>query len=342
MGAAAICSGDDQHRFGRDSAASGGGYLAGMSITTSTERAPTRERPLAEAARSAAERSVEAIHRSTGFHWVGNGFFVSTYFPSATLPAERVSPFLLMDYGPAREFSAQTRGKRGVGWHPHRGFETVTLAWEGAVAHRDNAGHRGIIGPGDAQWMTAASGIFHEEYHEEEFTRRGGRLHMMQLWVNLPKQDKAAAPGYQPIIAADVPSVPLGSGGRVRVIAGEYAGVRGPAKTFTPIGMLDAELRSGETLRVELPASHNALAMVADGRARADGKEARAGELLLFANDGEQLVIEAAEASHVILLTGQPIDEPIVQYGPFVMNSVEEIEQAIEDVQSGRFGPIPD
>lgn len=310
--------------------------------TTFTDTASIRERQLAETARPAAERSVEGIHRSTGFHWVGNGFFVSTYFPGATLPAERVSPFLLMDYGPAREFAAQPRGKRGVGWHPHRGFETVTLAWEGAVAHRDNAGHRGVIGPGNAQWMTAASGIFHEEYHEEQFTRRGGRLHMMQLWVNLPKRDKAAPPGYQPILAADVPSVALGSGGRVRVIAGEHAGARGPAKTFTPITMLDAELRAGEALQAELPRAHNALAMVAAGRARAGGKEARAGELLLFANDGERVVIEAAEASHVILLGGQPIDEPIVQYGPFVMNSVEEIQQAIEDVQSGKFGPIPD
>lgn len=313
-----------------------------MSMTTFTARASTRERPPAEAARPAAERSVEAVHRSTGFHWVGNGFFVSTYFPSATLAAERVSPFLLMDYGPAREFPAQPRGKRGVGWHPHRGFATVTLAWEGAVAHRDNAGHRGVIGPGDAQWMTAASGIFHEEYHEEQFTRRGGTLHMMQLWVNLPKQGKSAAPGYQPIVAADVPSVALGSGGRVRVIAGEYAGALGPAQTFTPIRMLDAELCAGEALSVELPAFHNALAMVAEGRARASGKEASAGELLLFANDGDRLVIDATEASHVILLAGQPIDEPIVQYGPFVMNSVEEIEQAIEDVQSGKFGPIPD
>jgi redox-sensitive bicupin YhaK (pirin superfamily) len=313
-----------------------------MIMTTFGQGASARERTPAEAGRPAAERSVEGIHRSTGFHWVGNGFFVSTYFPSATLAAERVSPFLLMDYGPAREFSPSERGKRGVGWHPHRGFETVTLAWEGAVAHRDNAGHRGIIGPGDAQWMTAASGIFHEEYHEEQFTRRGGRLHMMQLWVNLPKRDKSAPPGYQPILAADIPSVPLASGGRVRVIAGDYAGARGPARSFTPITMLDAELRAGDVLNVELPASHNALAMVAEGRARAAAEEARAGELLLFANDGDRLVIEATDASHVILLAGQPILEPIVQYGPFVMNSVEEIEQAIEDVQSGKFGPIPD
>ena len=299
------------------------------------ERAATRAAPLAE-------RGLEAIHRSTGFHWVGNGFFVSTYFPSATLPAERVSPFLLLDYGPSREFTALSRGKRGVGWHPHRGFETVTLAWEGAVAHRDNAGHRGVIGPGDVQWMTAASGIFHEEYHEEQFTRRGGPLHMLQLWVNLPQKDKAASPGYQPILGADVPNVALPGGGRVRVVAGEYRGARGPAKTFTPITVLDAELTAGERLEVELPASHNALAMVADGRALASGAAARAGELLLFANDGDRLVVEAAEDSHLVVLAGQPIDEPIVQYGPFVMNSVKEIEQAIEDVQRGKFGPIPD
>jgi redox-sensitive bicupin YhaK (pirin superfamily) len=299
------------------------------------------QRPLTERDTTSGGRSVEGIHRSTTFHWVGNGFFVSTYFPSAALPSERVSPFLLMDYGPAREFEPLARGKRGVGWHPHRGFETVTLAWEGAVAHRDNAGHAGVIGPGDAQWMTAASGIFHEEYHEEQFTRQGGRLHMMQLWVNLPAKDKVAAPGYQPIVAADVPVVALSGGGSVRVLAGQYAGTRGPAKTFTPITMLDATLRAGEILPVPLPPSFNALAVVAEGRATAAGKTARAGELMLFGNDGGRLVLEAREDSHVIVLAGEPIDEPIVQYGPFVMNSVAEIEQAIRDVQRGKFGPIP-
>src|ERR1700679_854967 len=189
---------------------------------------------------SSATRSIAGIFQSTPFHWVGDGFHVSSYFPSPKLPAERVSPFVLMDYGPPKKFAALARGKRGVGWHPHRGFETVTLAWEGAVAHRDNAGHAGLIGPGDVQWMTAASGIFHEEYHEETFTRGGGRMHMMQLWVNLPKKDKMAAPGYQPITASDIPSVPLDQGGFMRVIAGEYGGARGPAHTFTPITMLDA------------------------------------------------------------------------------------------------------
>ncbi|HWO08295.1 MAG TPA: pirin family protein [Polyangiaceae bacterium] len=290
----------------------------------------------------ASARSVEAVHRSTSFHWVGDGFFVATYFPSEALPAERVSPFLLMDYGPERRFAPLARGKRGVGWHPHRGFETVTLAWAGAVAHRDNAGHAGVIGPGDAQWMTAASGIFHEEYHEEEFARRGGPFHMMQLWVNLPRKHKAAAPGYQPLQASQIPNVLLPGGGHARVLAGEYEGTRGPAKTFTPITMLDARLNAGERLSVPLPASYNALAVVADGSVSAGGVQAASGELLLFANDGRRLELEAQREAHVIVLAGEPIDEPIVQYGPFVMNTVDEIRQAMLDVQSGEFGPIPD
>src|SRR5258706_2532207 len=283
-------------------------------------------------------RTVEGVFQSTGFHWVGNGFYVSTYFPSAKLLAERVSPFVLMDYGPAKEFAPLARGKRGVGWHPHRGFETVTLAWEGAVAHRDNAGHAGVIGPGDVQWMTAGGGIFHEEFHEESFTRRGGKMHMMQLWVNLPKKDKMTAPAYQPIKAAEIPSVPLEGGGEVRVIAGEHAGAGGPAHTFTPITMLDARLVAGARLSVALPASHSALAVVAKGRVRAGASSAGAGELVLFANDGGRVELFAEEDAHVIVLAGQPLGEPVVAYGPFVMNTVEEIRKAILDVNSGKFG----
>jgi quercetin 2,3-dioxygenase len=301
--------------------------------------APTTLHPQSTHA-PAALRSVESVHESTTFHWVGNGFFVSTYFPSENIPSERVSPFVLMDYGPPKEFTALPRGKRGVGWHPHRGFETVTLAWEGAVAHRDNAGHAGLIGPGDVQWMTAGSGIFHEEYHAEDLTRRGGRMHMMQLWVNLPKKDKMAAPGYQPITTADIPSVALPGGGHVRVVAGEFEGARGPAHTFTPITMLDAHLSKGEHLRAKLPSSYNALAVVAQGRVRAGTAEAGAGEVVLFANDAPALDLVAEEPAHVILLSGQPLDEPVVQYGPFVMNTVGEIEQAIRDVNSGKFGPV--
>jgi redox-sensitive bicupin YhaK (pirin superfamily) len=287
-------------------------------------------------------RSVEAVHDSTTFHWVGNGFHVSTYFPSEGLPPERVSPFVLMDYGPPKPFAPLARGKRGVGWHPYRGFETVTLAWVGSVAHRDNAGHAGVIGPGDVQWMTAGRGIFHEEYHEEAFTRAGGRMHMMQLWVNLPRKDKGAAPAYQPITAADIPRVALPGGGEVRVIAGAYGDARGPAHTFTPISMLDVRLDAGTRLPVALPASHNALAVVAEGRVQAGDRVAGAGELVLFANDADQLELTATEPSHVIILAGQPLDEPVVAYGPFVMNTFDEIRQAFVDVNAGKFGPVPE
>jgi redox-sensitive bicupin YhaK (pirin superfamily) len=309
-----------------------------MSDQTSTSGTPTtRPTVLAES------RTVESVHRSTTFHWVGNGFYVSTYFPSDELPPEQTSPFVLMDYGPPKEFTPTAHGKRGVGWHPHRGFETVTLAWEGAVAHRDNAGHAGIIGPGDVQWMTAGGGIFHEEYHEDGFTRRGGSMHMMQLWVNLPRKDKAAAPGYQPITAGQIPRVVLPDGaGAVRVIAGAYGDARGPARTFTPMSMLDVTLTAGGRLPVEMPRSYNAMAVVVAGRAHAGGQSARAGELLLFAHDGERMELTADEDSHVLILAGEPIDEPIVQYGPFVMNSFDEIRQAVMDVNTGGFGPIPD
>jgi redox-sensitive bicupin YhaK (pirin superfamily) len=300
------------------------------------------ERSRGASAAPAGVRSVEAIHRSTTFHWVGNGFYVSTYFPSAKLPAERVSPFVLMDYGPAKDYAPLTRGQRGVGWHPHRGFETVTLAWEGSVAHRDNAGNAGTIGPGDAQWMTAGRGIFHEEYHEEAFARDGGRMHMMQLWVNLPRKDKMTAPGYQGLEAEQFPTVALAGKSSLRVIAGDYEGIKGPARTFTPITMLDVQLRAGGELNVALPATYNALAVVAGGRVTAGDKTAGAGELVLFANDGERLSLSATEDAHVILLSGEPIDEPIVQYGPFVMSSASEIKQAILDVERGKFGPIPE
>jgi quercetin 2,3-dioxygenase len=288
-------------------------------------------------------RTLSGVYRSAPFHWVGDGFFVSSYFPRPSVPAERVSPFLLMDYGPSREFSPMAQGKRGVGWHPHRGFETVTVAWEGAVAHRDNAGNAGTIGPGDVQWMTAGSGILHEEYHEEELTRRGGRMHMTQLWVNLPKKDKMTAPGYQPITAEQIPTVALGDGaGTVRVIAGDYAGAHGPARTFTPITMLDARLAADAKFRADLPTSHNALAIVTSGRVRVGEREASAGELIVFENDGARVELTALEATHLLLLAGEPIDEPIVQYGPFVMNTPNEINEAFRDFRAGKFGEVPE
>jgi quercetin 2,3-dioxygenase len=287
-------------------------------------------------------RSVAGIFRSTPFHWVGDGFHVSSYFPRPSLPAERVSPFVLMDYGPPHQFSPLARGKRGVGWHPHRGFETVTVAWEGSVAHRDSTGMSGIIGPGDVQWMTAGAGILHEEYHEQEFTRRGGRMHMMQLWVNLPKKDKMARPGYQALSAADIPVVTLaGAAGTVRVIAGEHEGARGPAQTFTPVTLLDVTLSQGARPAVTLPEGHNAMAIVTSGRVITGGRSAGAGELVLYENDGAGLELVAGEDAHVLVLAGEPLNEPIVQYGPFVMNTREDIRQAMVDFEAGRFGAVP-
>jgi hypothetical protein len=239
------------------------------------------------------------------------------------------------------DFSPLERGKRGVGWHPHRGFETVTLAWEGAVAHRDNAGNRGVIGPGDVQWMTAAAGIFHEEYHEEKFTRKGGRMHMMQLWVNLPKQSKWVPPGYQPIPSAKIPIVDV-EGGTIRIIAGSFAGTDGPARTFSPVTMLDANLKAGTTLTIPLPMAYNAFVVVAEGSVRISDTKANTGELVVFNNDGSRIELTAEDDAHLIVLSGEPIHEPIVQYGPFVMNTVEEIRQAISDVNRGKFGPIPE
>ncbi|MGH7293960.1 MAG: pirin family protein [Polyangiaceae bacterium] len=303
---------------------------------TITETLAVREAP-------GGTRSIAGIYRSTPYHWVGDGFFVASYFPRPGLPAERVSPFLLMDYGPPREFEPLPAGRqRGVGWHPHRGFETVTVAWEGSVAHRDNAGNAGVIGPGDVQWMTAGAGILHEEYHEREFSRRRGRMHMMQLWVNLPRKDKRAAPGYQSITTDRIPTVTLAEGaGQVRVIAGEHAGARGPASTFTPVTLLDVTLKAGGALPVALPRAHNAMAIVTSGRAHAAGRPAGTGELVLFNNDGPTLELRAEQDAHVLVLAGEPIDEPIVQYGPFVMNTREEIVQAFEDFEAGRFGGIP-
>jgi hypothetical protein len=214
---------------------------------------------------AARARRVEAVHRGGPKHWVGDGFHVRGVFPSRSLPMERTSPFLLLDHHPREVYPALTQGRRGVGWHPHRGFETVTVAWEGTVAHRDTAGHAGIIGPGDVQWMTAASGILHEEYHEQEFSRRGGPMRMLQLWVNLPARLKMSEPGYQPITAAQIPAVALDEdAGQVRVIAGEFGGARGPARTHTPITLLDVELRAKGRLVVPLPQDHNALVLVDD------------------------------------------------------------------------------
>ncbi|MCP3145352.1 pirin family protein [Pyxidicoccus xibeiensis] len=290
-------------------------------------------------------RTLESVHRGGPLHWVGDGFRVNTLVPSGHLTQERVSPFLLLDFHPRHEYPALAAGQRGVGWHPHRGFETVTLAFEGSVAHRDTAGHSGVIGPGDVQWMTAASGLLHEEYHEQGFSRRGGAFEMLQLWVNLPRARKMDAPGYQPITAEQIPVVPVEGGfnhSTVRIIAGTYGGTRGPARTFTPITLLDVRLGAGTDLEVPVPSHHNAMVLVATGRASVQDESVVSGELAVYANDGEHLTLHADEDTHVIVLAGEPIREPIVHLGPFVMNTQREILQAIHDFESGRFGTVPD
>ena len=273
-------------------------------------------------------------------HWVGDGFPVRSLFSYNSL-GEQVSPFLLLDYAGPHVFEP-TSARRGVGQHPHRGFETVTIVYDGEVEHRDSTGQGGVIGPGDVQWMTAAGGILHEEFHSQAFARSGGPFRMVQLWVNLPAKDKLARPGYQGICDADIPSVALPDGaGRVRVIAGEHDGTKGPARTFTPINVWDVRLNRDAAVTLDLPDGHTAILVVLSGRITVGGDEAAgAAEALLLDREGEGVAITADADTVLLVLTGEPIDEPIAGYGPFVMNSEAEIRQAIEDFNSGRFGAI--
>ena len=280
-------------------------------------------------------KKIASIRRGPPAHWVGDGFHVSSLF-TYDGDARGTSPFLLLDYG-APETFAPSQQPRGVGRHPHRGFETVTVAYQGGVEHRDSAGNHGVIGPGDVQWMTAASGIVHEEWHEREFTRRGGTMEMAQLWVNLPAKHKMAAPGYQDIRSAQIPVVNLGAGSSVRVIAGEFRGTPGPARTFTPINVWDARIGRGERIELDFPKGHTTLLAVLKGKASVnDAGAAAAAELVVLDRAGTRAILKAAEDATVLVLGGEPIDEPVVGYGPFVMNTREEINQAIRDYQSGR------
>lgn len=273
-------------------------------------------------------------------HWVGDGFPVRSLF-SYNSHGRHLSPFLLMDYAGPANFEPGTR-RRGVGEHPHRGFETVTIVYQGEVDHRDSTGAGGHIGPGDVQWMTAASGIVHEEFHSEAFTRQGGTLEMVQLWVNLPARDKMAEPGYQTLLDADIPSVPLADGaGRVRVIAGEFDGHRGPARTFTPMDVWDVRMDQGGLARFELPAGHTLALVVLRGTVLVNGSAvAREAQMLVFDRQGSAIEVEANNDATLLLLSGEPIDEPVVGYGPFVMNTHDEIAQAMADYESGRFGRV--
>jgi redox-sensitive bicupin YhaK (pirin superfamily) len=279
------------------------------------------------------KRLVEVL-RSRGAHWVGDGFPVRSLF-SYSGDTRAISPFLLFDYAGPHMFEPATQ-PRGVGRHPHRGFETVTIVYDGEVSHKDSTGGGGTIGPGDVQWMTAAGGIIHEEFHSPGFTKAGGPFRMVQLWVNLPAKDKMTPPRYQAIVSSDIPTVEL-PGARARVIAGELGGVRGPASTFTPVNMWDVRLDAGAELELPLPQGHNALIAVLSGHVTIGGEPVGEAEVARFSTEGEGATLRADGDTMLLVLTGEPIDEPVFGYGPFVMNTEAEIRQAIDDFNSGRF-----
>lgn len=285
-------------------------------------------------------KKILGVHASPRPHWVGDGFPVRSMF-SYNDKGKNVSPFLLLDYAGPAQFTPAAQ-PRGVGQHPHRGFETVTIVYSGEVEHRDSTGNGGVIGPGDVQWMTAASGILHEEFHSPAFTRKGGELEMVQLWVNLPAKDKKAPAGYQSLLNADIPVVSLPDGaGSLRVIAGSYGGQAGPARTFTPIDVWDVRLSAGKTATFAIPAGRNSMLVMLRGTVLVNGDAvARDAQLTLFSQDGDEITVEANNDAVFLVLSGEPIDEPVVGYGPFVMNSQAEIVEAIQDFNAGKYGQM--
>ena len=287
-------------------------------------------------------KKILSTRNAPGRHWVGDGFPVHGLFDYRTDAQER-SPFLMLDYGAPTRFEP-TSARRGVGQHPHRGFETVTIVYDGEVEHRDSTGRGGVIGAGDVQWMTAGAGILHEEFHSANFARTGGPFEMVQLWVNLPAKDKFAAPGYQAIAKGDIPVVPLRDGdeapaGQARVIAGELGAVRGAAHTFTPMNVWDVRVNAGRTVSLPQPEGWTSLLVVLAGTVEVNGQAVlRPMQMATLSTQGSEIRIEANGDAKLLLLAGEPIDEPVVGHGPFVMNSQAEIVQAIEDFNAGKFG----
>jgi hypothetical protein len=283
-------------------------------------------------------KAVREIVRDVPRHWVGDGFPVRSLFTYAS--GNRFDPFLLLDYAGPHTF-APAEAPRGVGEHPHRGFETVTIVYQGELEHRDSSGSHGTIAAGDVQWMTAASGVVHEEFHSERFSRAGGTLEMIQLWVNLPAREKMSPPRYQGLLDADIPRVPLAGGaGTLRVIAGDFQGTKGAAKTFTPINLWDVQLAGRGDVELHVPEGHTALVVVQWGAVRVNEAAAKGVELVELAREGTQLRLATGVAARLLVLTGEPIGEPVVGQGPFVMNRREEIWQAIDDYQQGRMGRL--
>ena len=271
---------------------------------------------------------------------VGDGFRVYNYFPSGNNIRKEVSPFLMLDFGASFYFPPSDT-PRGVDVHPHRGFETVTIAYKGAVAHHDSAGNSGIINSGDVQWMTAGSGILHKEYHEQNWSKKGGDFEMIQLWVNLPKAHKMTPPKYQELTAANMPKVILPEAkGQVNIIAGDFNGTKGAATTFTPVNLFDMKLKAGSEIDFTTPLAHNTTLLVIDGDITVNGEKAGQHDFVLFRDNAEGISIRANEDAVILVLSGEPIDEPIAQYGPFVMNTQQELMEAIDDFNSGKFGKL--
>ena len=269
---------------------------------------------------------------------VGDGFRVYNYFPNGNPIREKISPFLMLDFGAEFDFGPSDH-PRGVDVHPHKGFETVTIAYKGSVAHHDSTGNSGVIRPGDVQWMTAGAGILHKEYHETEFSKKGGPFEMVQLWVNLPKKDKLTPAKYQALESDKINKAFLeNNGGVVNVIAGNFNGVKGSASTFTEMNVLDIRMKANGELTTDIPASHNTAILVINGRATVNGQTADKHQFVFFKNEGETINIKAEIESTLLLLSGVPINEPIAQYGPFVMNTPEELQEAFKEFQSGKFG----
>lgn len=282
-------------------------------------------------------KKILSISPPRPMHWVGNGFPVRSLF-SYNGNGAALSPFLLLDHGAPYRFEPGSQ-KRGVGVHPHRGFETVTLVYQGEVDHRDSTGAGGRIGAGDVQWMTAGRGILHEEFHSEDFTRSGGTFEVAQLWVNLPAKHKRAEPGYQALASASIPSVNLpDDAGTLRVIAGEFSGAKGPARTFSPVHVWDAAITPGKSVEIAFTPGYTALCTVLEGTVLVNGGEVvRSGQVVHFEREGSVISLEANQGVRVLLLSGEPLDEPIAGHGPFVMNTKEEIVEAFHDLETGRF-----
>lgn len=289
-------------------------------------------------------RSVEMVMAPREPHWVGDGFQVHNFIPSGPrLDMYRMDPFILLDYNAKHDF-APSASPKGVGVHPHRGFETVTFAYQGKVEHHDSSGGGGVIQEGDVQWMTAASGVLHKEYHETEWSKKGGTFQMVQLWVNLPAKYKMSPPKYQAIKQADIPSFLIDDvGSKVEVVAGEYLGIKGAATTFTTMHVYNVSLKSGAKFDLSLPAHFNTVLLTVEGKILLNDTDSVPTDYLaLMANDGAQFFVEALSDAKFLVLSGEPIKEPIAAHGPFVMNTRQELMQAFEDFNNGKFGFLED